>query len=177
MTEKKLVFRALPKCQMGRKATKAASQLHDPSALWLKRLQNPLPPQCYIGHSRSFLSERRVWKHYTTGFQSFQLTELSKKKMVEPYLLPELEVIVDDSLRFTVKVYGSYLVDDHPLYVRYRRSTKNVTLSNLLKELESYQLCDRVQTLELSSKLFHHVVPINHDSVKWWRRRTATVPK
>lgn len=86
--------------------------------------------------------------------------------MVEPYLLPELEVIVDDSLRFTVKVYGSYLVDDHPLYVRYRRSTKNVTLSNFLKELESYQLCDRVQTLELSSKLFHHVVPINHDSVK-----------
>ena len=80
MTEKKLVFRALPKCQMGRKATKAASQLHDPSALWLKRLQNPLPPQCYIGHSRSFLSERRVWKHYTTGSQSFQLIELSKKK-------------------------------------------------------------------------------------------------
>ena len=62
-------------------------------------------------------------------------------------------------------MYGSYLVDDHPLYLRYRRSMKNVTLSNLVKELESYQLCDGVQTLELSSKLFHHVVPINHDSV------------
>ena len=85
--------------------------------------------------------------------------------MVEPFLLPELEVIVDDSLGFTVKVYGSYLVDDHPSYLRYRRSMKNVTLSNLVKELESYQLCDGVQTLELSGKLFHHVVPINHDSV------------
>lgn len=85
--------------------------------------------------------------------------------MVEPYLLPELEVIVDDSLGFTVKVYGSCLVDDHPLYLRYRRSIKNVTLSNLIKELESYQLCDGVQTLEMSSKLFHHVVPINHDSI------------
>ena len=68
--------------------------------------------------------------------------------MVEPFLLPELEVIVDDSLGFTVKVYGSYLVDDHPLNLRYRRSMKNVTLSNLVKELESYQLCDGVQTLE-----------------------------
>ena len=100
-----------------------------------------------------------------TGSETFQLTELSLKKMLEPYLLPELEVIVDDSLGFTVKVYGSCLVDDHPLYLRYRRSIKNVTLSNLIKELESYQLCDGVQTLEMSSKLFHHVVPINHDSI------------
>lgn len=68
-------------------------------------------------------------------------------------------------LGFTVKVYGSYLVDDHPLYLRYRRSIKNVTLSNLVKEIDSYQLCNGVQTLELSSKLLHHVVPINHDSV------------
>ena len=83
--------------------------------------------------------------------------------MLEPYLLPELEVFVEDSLGFTVKVYGSCLVDDHPLYLRYWRSIKNV--SNLVKELGSYQLCDGVQTLEISSKLFHHVVPINHDSI------------
>lgn len=37
------------------------------------------------------------------------------KKMVEPYFLPEVEIIVDDSLGFTVKVFGSYLVDDRPL--------------------------------------------------------------
>ena len=74
-------------------------------------------------------------------------------------------MIVDDSLGFTVKAYGSYSVDDHPLYLQYRPSMKNVTLSNLVKGLEIYQLGNGVQTLELSSKLFHHVVPINHDSV------------
>lgn len=37
------------------------------------------------------------------------------KKKVEPYLLPEFEVIVDYSLAFTVKVLGCYLVEDHPL--------------------------------------------------------------
>ena len=43
---------------------------------------------------------------------------------------------------------------------------KNVTLSNLFKELESYQLCKGVQTLNPNpNKLFHHIVPINHDSV------------
>ena len=42
---------------------------------------------------------------------------------------------------------------------------QNVTMSNLVKELEGYKLCNGVQTLELPSKLFHHVVPINHDTV------------
>ncbi len=39
-------------------------------------------------------------------------------------------MIVDDSLSFTVKVFGSYLVDDHPLYLKYRHTMCNVTLSN-----------------------------------------------
>jgi len=34
---------------------------------------------------------------------------------------------VDDSLGFTVKVFGSYLVDDHPLYHKHRRTMCNVT--------------------------------------------------
>ena len=42
---------------------------------------------------------------------------------------------------------------------------QNVTMSNLVKELEGYKLCSGVQTLELTSKIFHHVVPINHDTV------------
>lgn len=87
------------------------------------------------------------------------------KKMLEPYLLPELEIIIDDSLGFTVKVFGSYLVDDHPLYLQYHRSMLNVTLANLVKEIEGCKLCDGVQTMELTSKLFHHVVPISNDSM------------
>lgn len=42
---------------------------------------------------------------------------------------------------------------------------QNVTMSNLVKELEGCKLCNGVQTLELTSKLFRHVVPIDHDTV------------
>ena len=35
----------------------------------------------------------------------------------------------------------------------------------VFKKLEGYKLCNGVQALELTSKLFHHVVPINHDTV------------
>ena len=70
---------------------------------------------------------------------------------------------MDDSLGFTVKVFGSYMVDDHPLYLKYCRTMCNVTLSNLVKDLENLKLCTGVNPIELTSKLFHHVVPVNHD--------------
>lgn len=58
-------------------------------------------------------------------------------------------------------MYGCYLVDDHPLYLKYRRSVQNVTLSNLIKELEAFKLCSGVQECGLIGKLFHHVVPLS----------------
>ena len=85
--------------------------------------------------------------------------------MLPPYLLPGLEIIVDDSLGFTVEVFGSYLVADHPIYMNFRRSMCNVTLSNLIKELETYKLCEGVTAMEMTSKLYHHVVPMTHDSM------------
>lgn len=49
--------------------------------------------------------------------------------MVDLYVLPHLEIITDDNLGFTVKVFGSYFPEDHPLYLDYRRTVRNITLS------------------------------------------------
>lgn len=114
---------------------------------------------------QEFSQRAKNLKTICDWMSKFSVDKAVFKKMTEPYMLPQLEIIVDDGLGFTVKVYGCYLVEDHPLYLEYRRSMQNVTLSNLVKELEGYKLCNGVQTLELTSKLFHHVVPINHDTV------------
>ena len=82
------------------------------------------------------------------------------KKEAEPFLIPKFEIVVDESLGFTVKVFGAYLVDDHPLYTGNLRSMRNVTISNLVNGLEKYKLCDGVIATELTAKLYHHVVPI-----------------
>ena len=80
------------------------------------------------------------------------------KQMEEPYLLPKFEILVDDSLGFTIKVYGCYLPEDHPVYLDYRRIVRNITTSRLAKELEkNYSLCCGVDALEMTSKLFYHV--------------------
>ena len=82
------------------------------------------------------------------------------KKEAEPFLIPKFEIVVDESLGFTVKVFGAYLVDDHPLYTENLRSMRNVPISNLVNGLEKYKLCDGVIATELTAKLYHHVVPI-----------------
>ena len=43
------------------------------------------------------------------------------KNYKESLLLPELEVVIDHSLGFTLKVYGFYLPYDHELYSQYFR--------------------------------------------------------
>ena len=152
MTKKKLVFGALPKRQMGTKSHQSSKPTPRPERSVVKEVAESFASttvyRTFQEFSQQAKSLEKVWKSH--WISKFSVDRAVFKKMVEPFLLPELEVIVDDSLGFTVKVYGSYLVDDHPLYLRYRRSMKNVTLSNLVKELESYQLCDGVQTLELS---------------------------
>ena len=42
---------------------------------------------------------------------------------------------------------------------------RNVTVSVLVKELEAYKLCGGVNAFEMTSKLYHHVIPLNQDLV------------
>ncbi|XP_022799506.1 uncharacterized protein LOC111337464 [Stylophora pistillata] len=81
------------------------------------------------------------------------------------YVLPTTEIIVADSLTFTVKVYGCYLPEDHPIYMKYRRSERNITISRLVDELEGYIICCGVELNDSDcSKLLHHVIPTCSDS-------------
>ena len=84
-------------------------------------------------------------------------------KEVEQFPLPKLEICIYNSLGFTVKIFGSFLLDDHELYLKYLRSMQNVTLSMLVKDLEAYTFCDGVNPSEMTSKLYHHIVPLNPD--------------
>ena len=54
------------------------------------------------------------------------------------YHIPKYETIIDDGLEFTVIVYGFSLPDDHVLYKKYKRLMGNVTVSNLICDLQKY---------------------------------------
>ena len=82
------------------------------------------------------------------------------------------------SERVVVKAFGSFLVrvEDHELYLKYKRSMRNITVSMLVNELKSYKLCGGVNPTEITSKLFHHVVPLrDHELYLKYKRSMRNI--
>ena len=57
------------------------------------------------------------------------------KKKSSNAMLPEIQVMIDDSLGFTIYVYGWLLPEDHELYTTNLRSITNITVSDLVKSI------------------------------------------
>lgn len=161
MTKKKPRFGALPTLNLPKRRHESAKPTPRPARSVVKDCEQ-LPESCY----RSFgelcqrvtgLKSLKEWK-----FKTFS-DRLVLKKIVEPFLLPEIEIMIDDSLGYTVKSFGCFLPEDHPVYIDHRRSVRNITICRLVKELESCKLCCGVDAVELTSQLFHHVIPIDED--------------
>ena len=61
-----------------------------------------------------------------------------------PYLMPKYKIFTDQSLSFSLRVYGWMLLDNHELYVTYNRSFLNMTLSIFITHLNQSILCNRI---------------------------------
>lgn len=85
------------------------------------------------------------------------------KKKSSQVTLPEIEIMIDDSLGFTIYVYGWLLPEDHELYTTNLRSITNITVSDLVKGIGTLSICPGVKPSELSSSIVHHVIPKSVD--------------
>lgn len=59
-------------------------------------------------------------------------------------MLPEIQVMIYDSLGFPISVYGWLLPEDHELYSECFRSVANFTVSDLVKKTEAMSICPGV---------------------------------
>ena len=77
------------------------------------------------------------------------------------HILPKYEIFVDQSLGFSVRVYGWLLPDDHELYSSFNRSFFNVTLTNFIFELSKHFLCEGITTPDPCKEINFqkHVIP------------------
>lgn len=78
--------------------------------------------------------------------------------MVDFYFLLKIEIIVDDSLSFIVKVYGCFLLEDYFVYVKYWCFVRNILICNLIVELEYFVVCCGVEVDNIYCKLFYYVI-------------------
>ena len=164
MTKKKLRFGAIPKLNMPRKSHETAKPEPRPERSVVRNIEEPSVKVCYKT-MREFCQRLSQLKSlHNWNIRTFT-DRVVLQQMVEPFLLPKFEIAVDDSLGFTVKVYGCFLPEDHPVYMDCRRTVRNITISRLVKDLEdNYSVCCGVDVQEFTGKLFHHVVPTSEEA-------------
>lgn len=118
------------------------------------------------------------------------MNELSDRllfqKKTAGVMLPEIELMIDDSLGFSISVYGWLLPEDHGIFTTNLRSVCNITVSDLIKSINSLQICPGVEPYELSSKIVHHSIPKPVDPLfadsdssfphqEYWRTKNCSV--
>ena len=77
------------------------------------------------------------------------------------HMVPDFEIYVNEDSTFFVRVYLWKLPINHGIYTSNHHSLKNITLSNLVHVLHSYELCLGLMkdTSFLSSGYIEHVIP------------------
>ena len=104
-------------------------------------------------------------------------------------MLPEFELMIDDSLGFTISVYGWLLSEDHEIHTTNLKSVCNITVSELLRNINSLYICPGVELFELSRNIVHHLIPKSIDPLfidndgdfnsfphkEYWRTHSCTV--
>eukprot|EP00794_Sanderia_malayensis_P001236 gene1236-1360_t len=76
--------------------------------------------------------------------------------------LPVYEIYIDDSLGFTIRVFGWLIPNDNDIYMHRKRTMQNITLSNLINLLDSQIICNGVSqkvATKSNCKILKHCVP------------------
>ena len=121
--------------------------------------------QTYIYHSLKEFCDR-VSK--LKSLDDWNVTLLFDRTLIQfftkPITLPQFEIIAHDSLGFTVSLYGWLLPETDLLYYDYRRSIRNVNITELVTKIKSYFICKGVScTYNTNNKIIRHSVPKLHD--------------
>ena len=89
--------------------------------------------------------------------------QIRLRKFEVPYVTPRLDLRIDDSLAFTLIVFGWFLPEDHILCKCVKRSVRNITVSNLLIEIGKYEICKGHPEKSYSGLSIRHVLPVHTD--------------
>ena len=69
-----------------------------------------------------------------------------------------LEILVSDTFNFTIRVLAWCLPINHEIYKSYNSSVKTITVSNLVKVLSNYRVCEAIKNQQVLSCCNQHVV-------------------
>ena len=100
------------------------------------------------------------WRHFENVKFEAPSAQRVIKKEDKNTTFPEVEVTIDDSLGFSISVYGWPLPSTHQIYKDNFRSVWYTTVSLLLNQISSYKICERVSN-DNGSCLKHTILKKN----------------
>ena len=134
---------ALPRFRLPEKSLPSKVSTERPSEHILKReaaskfVKSQINP-CYKNYNELLIRARELKI-------KVQIDETDEgciiSKFDSNYITPKYELFIDQNLGFVLHVYGWLLQEGCPITCQYEKQMQNVFLSQLLKELDSYQLC------------------------------------
>ena len=65
--------------------------------------------------------------------------------------------------KITTRAFAWCLAIDYEIYKKYKKSVKNIPLTNLLKEITHYQICKVIHNEKLFQSAEQHVIPKRFD--------------
>lgn len=136
MTKKKPKLGALLTINMPQKS----HHTKKPAPRTARSVVKDLPPDPANKWCYSSFSELCKRVHGLKSIIEWNLQELKDrivlKKSNQLFLLPKIELMIDDSLGYTISIFGWRLPEDHDLYGNNLRSVTKITVSDLVKDLE-----------------------------------------
>ena len=54
-------------------------------------------------------------------------------------------IYIRDTLKFTICVFAVCMPASHEIYMKFSKSVKNITLSNLVQEISHYYICEGIK--------------------------------
>ena len=154
MTKKKLKQGAIPVLNM---LQKLHTKVVTPRPVRVRPTVDPKKEKSYYKSLTDLIGKIKTLKDLDHWSLLVLENEVILRKITQ-FTLPYLEIIIDDGLGFTVKVFGWFLPENHELYKKNKRSMKNITVSNLVNACERYVLCNGTKP-DLSSKAIVHSIP------------------
>ena len=92
---------------------------------------------------------------------SYSIDHVKLEKVDALHSTPKLEIYIDDSLGFTIRVFGWLLTENHILYKEHFRSIRYITLSALMNYVATFILCAGVNNGDFTKSAFQkHVISI-----------------
>ena len=170
-TRKSLKEGALPHLNLPQKTARSSSKVRSTSVIQkreefslFQELSPPISPSTVYKNFIDF--KDRITKLSLDDSWHIDINNESNLVIITcistGHILPLFEIYVDQTLAFTLRVYGWLLPEDHELYLSHKRSFLNITLSNFIIELKQKNiLCEGITTPDPSKEINFqkHVVP------------------